>query len=268
MGLIFSDLRNLLGIDLLDALSESIEDAGYSLLISTARGDAHRYDLLMHRFLERRVDALFLIRPRGKGESLARYEKAKIPVISLFNAGSAFAHLPTVQPAFNEPGKALAEHLRAHGHKRVAIVRGEAAAIPISAISELLKAQGFTVDTVIAETGGVREALAELMVKKSRPSVIIAPDPTVRAVVSACEATGVRVPHDLSIVSVCDVTAEGYTKRNDLSSITIDPHRMGAGAGAAMLAWLGGARPADKVRIQAAGFFPRSSIAQAAKGRN
>lgn len=267
MGLIFSDLRNLLGIDLLDALSESIEDAGYSLLISTARGDAHRYDLLMHRFLERRVDALFLIRPRGKGESLARYENAKIPVISLFNAGSAFAHLPTVQPVFSEPGKALAEHLRAQGHKRVAVVRGEAAAIPVSAISESLKAQGFAVETVIAETGGVREAMEALLGKKSRPTVIIAPDPTVRAVVSSCEAVNVRVPQDISIVSICDVTAESYTKRNNLSSITIDPHRMGAGAGAAMLAWLGGTRPSDKVKIQAAGFFARGSVAQAAKAK-
>lgn len=263
MGLIFSDLRNMLGIDLLDALSESIEDAGYSLLISTARGDAQRYDLLMHRFLERRVDALFCIRPRGKGESLARYHGANIPVIALFNAAGAFAHLPTVLPAFNEPGRALSEHLRGLGHKRVAVMRGDAAAIPVSAISESLKAHGFAVDTVVAETGGVREALSRLLAKKTRPSAIVAPDPTVRALMAACESAGVRVPRDLSIVSMCDVTAENYTKRNDLSSITIDPHRMGRGAGAAMLAWLAGSRPADKVRIQAAAFFARASTGPA-----
>ncbi len=39
MGLVFADLRNTLGIELLDALSEAIEDAGYALLISTARGE-------------------------------------------------------------------------------------------------------------------------------------------------------------------------------------------------------------------------------------
>jgi LacI family transcriptional regulator len=259
MGLIFSDLRNLLGIDLLDALSETIEEAGYSLLISTARGDAQRYDLLMHRFLERRVDALFCIRPRGKGETLARYRGADIPVIALFNAAGAFAGLPTIVPAFNQPAKALGEHLREAGHERVAVVRGDAAAIPVSAISEALKAQGFRIETVIAETGAVRDAVGRLMAKKARPSVLIAPDPTVRAVIAACDAAGVRTPGDVSIVSICDVTAESYHKRHDLSSITIDPHRMGRASGAAMLAWLAGSRPADKVRIQAAGFFPRAS---------
>ena len=263
MGLIFSDLRNMLGIDLLDALSELIEDAGYSLLISTARGDARRYDLLMHRFLERRVDALFCIRPRGKGEGLARYHAANIPVIALFNTGGGFADLPTIVPAFNVPANALAEHLRALGHERVAVVRGAAAAIPVSAISELLKAHNFRVDTVIAETGGVRDAVGELMARKARPTAIVAPDPTVRAVIAACEAGSVRVPGDVSVVSICDVTAETYHKRHDISSITIDPHRMGRGSGAAMLAWLAGSRPAEKVRIQAAGFFARASTGPA-----
>ena len=70
MGLIFFDLRNTLGIELIDALSESIEASGYSLLIASARADARRYDVLMRRFLERRVDALFCINPRGQGETL------------------------------------------------------------------------------------------------------------------------------------------------------------------------------------------------------
>src|SRR5580658_3469549 len=84
MGLIFSDLSNTLGIDLLDALSEAIERAGYSLIISTARGDEARYDVLMRRFLERRVDGLFCVRPRGGGESLAAYQASGIPVIAVF----------------------------------------------------------------------------------------------------------------------------------------------------------------------------------------
>jgi len=263
MGLIFSDLHNMLGIDLLDALSESIEDAGYSLLISTARGDPQRYDLLMHRFLERRVDALFCIRPHGRGESLARYRGANIPVVALFGASGVFAHLPTITPAFSEPGKALAKHLGDFGHKRVAILRAEAAAIPVNAISELLKARDFQVHPLAAEAGGVREAVAHVMVKKHRPTVIVAPDPAVRAVLSACAASGVRVPEDLSVVCICDVSAEGYAKRRELSSVTIDPHRMGRASGAAMLAWLAGSRPAAKVRVQAAGFFARASTGAA-----
>jgi DNA-binding LacI/PurR family transcriptional regulator len=53
----------------LDALSATVEQGGYSLLISTARGDAKTYELLMRRFLERRVDGLFF-RSRTRSEPL------------------------------------------------------------------------------------------------------------------------------------------------------------------------------------------------------
>src|SRR5580704_9778041 len=71
IGVVFIELANALGIDLLDALSEAVEAKGYSLLMSTARGDVGRFDVLMRRFLERRVDALFCVAPKGAGESLA-----------------------------------------------------------------------------------------------------------------------------------------------------------------------------------------------------
>lgn len=65
IGVVFIELANALGIDLLDALSELVEAAGYALLMSTARGDVGRFDVLMRRFLERRVDALFCVAPRA-----------------------------------------------------------------------------------------------------------------------------------------------------------------------------------------------------------
>ena len=54
MGIIFSDLRNNLGIDLLDALSDTLEEAGYSLLIATAKGEARRFDTLHGQALQGR----------------------------------------------------------------------------------------------------------------------------------------------------------------------------------------------------------------------
>jgi LacI family transcriptional regulator len=265
MGLIFFDLHNMLGIDLLDALSESIEDAGYSLLISTARGDAQRYDLLMHRFLERRVDALFCIRPRGKGESLARYTRSNIPVVALFNAGGGFTDLPLVAPTFSEPAKALGEHLKTLGHKRVAML-SSGGSVAMTAIGESLKAQGFHLDHVdLSEAGGVREALAELMAKKLKPTAVVTQDPTTRGILSALKAMRLRAPEDVSVISICDITAEAHHKKHAISSVTIDPHRMGRASGSAMLAWLAGSRPADRVRVQAGSFVARGSSGAAAK---
>jgi LacI family transcriptional regulator len=264
MGLIFSDLRNTLGIDLLDALSETIEQAGYSLLISTARGDVDRYDVLMRRFLERRVDALFCIRPRGPGVALGAYQAAGIPVVNMFAAAGAFAGLPTVLPAFAEAARDLGAHLRALGHVRVAIVRRELRAAPLQAIGEGLKAQGLVVEAVQAsEADGMRGCLAALMAERHRPTAAIAADPHARGLIAACAAAGVAVPEALSIVSLSEIAAEGYHRRHAISAVTIDPARMGHASGAAMLAWLAGGQPQARLIVEAATFAARATTGAA-----
>lgn len=264
MGLIFSDLRNRLGIDLLDALSEAIEEAGYSLLISTARGDAGRYEVLMRRFLERRVDALFCIRPRGRGGALAAYRAAGIPMIAMFGGGGGFADLPAIYPTFTEPAAALADHLRSLGHRRAAVLRAEPRAPAVDAIADGLKAQGFVVDLIeTPETEGMNGALAALLSLTPRPTAVIATDPHSRGMIAACAAAAVSVPGDLSLVSISEVGAEGYHRRHGVSAVVIDPQRMGRASAAAMLAWLAGARPVDRVKVQAAQFVARASTGPA-----
>ena len=266
MGIIFSDLRNTLGIDLLDGLSDAIEEAGYSLLIATARGDAQRFDLLMHRFLERRVDALFCIRPPGKGESLPRYAAAKTPVMVLFGGGGAFAALPNLSPSFSEPAKTAGEYLRALGHQQLAVLQPPRRSVGLGAIADALKAQAFQVETVeMAEGAGAAQIVASLMARPGRPTVLLASDPTVRGVLSACAAIGVSVPGDISVLSLNDITTDSHHRRHGVSSITVDPHRMGRACGAAMLAWLAGSRPAARTLVQTATFQPRGTTGAAAR---
>ncbi|MFI4935763.1 MAG: LacI family DNA-binding transcriptional regulator [Caulobacterales bacterium] len=264
MGIIFSDLRNTLGIDLLDGLSDTIEEAGYSLIIATARGDAHRFDVLMHRFLERRVDALFCIRPPGKVESLPRYAAAKVPVMAMFGASGAFSRLPNMSPSFSEPAAALAEHLRALGHRRIAILQPQRRAAGMDAIGEILKGEGLGVEAVeMAEGVGTAEIVRSLISRADRSTVVLVSDPAVRGVMAACAALGVETPGDLSLVSLNDITSGAYHRKHGLSSVTVDPQRMGRACGAAMLAWLAGSRPADRTQVQSATFHPRTTTGAA-----
>ena len=79
LGLIFFQLGPNRGVDLLDELGATVEQGGYSLLISTARGDPNNYSVLMRRFLERRVDGLFCSAPArrpGPGAALPGRQRA------------------------------------------------------------------------------------------------------------------------------------------------------------------------------------------------
>lgn len=258
LGVVFHDLANTLGIELLDALSEAVEGAGYSLLITTARGDVDRYDLLMRRFLERRIDAVFAIRPRGGGQMLDRYAAAGIPVLTLFSGGGDYAGLPVLTPTFAKPARELTDHLIGLGHRRVALIQPVGG--PMLAISEKLKAKGLEV--IIAEPaagGGMNEMLSALMAPPDRPTALIAVDPNSRTLVGACQARGLRVPEDVSLVSVSEIAHDNQRRGRDVTSLVVDPHNMGRAAGAAMLAWLGGTRPPDRIRVDAGYFAPRGS---------
>jgi len=268
MGCLFFDLTSTLGIDLLDGLSESIEDAGYSLLISTARGDRERYDRLMRRFLERRIDALFCIQPRGPAESLAHYRAADVPVLALLSRSDAFGDVPLLTPSFSDAATALADHLRTLGHRCVALVHPDRPRGPHTAIGRALRARGVDVCEIVpSEAGGMSEILAHRLGQEPRVTALVAGTPYARGLQSACETAGVSVPSDLSLVSVSDIGSDTGQKRRGLSTLVIDPHRLGRAAGAAMLASLEGMRPAPAVRVQGADFVPRASTGPAPAAR-
>jgi LacI family transcriptional regulator len=263
MGLVFHDLRNTLGIQLTDALGEAVEAAGYSLLIASARADAGRYDRLLRRFLERRVDALFCINPRGDGGGLAGYAATGTPVISLFEADAAFGGLPRLTPTFARSAAALAQHLKGLGHEHVGVLLDRARPHPLLAAMKALKAAGLRVGaSEHSEAGGMRDVIETVMSKADRPTALIALDPKARGLQAACQAAGLAVPGDLSIVGVREFDAR--RRRGDsLSALVVDPRHMGAAAAAAMLGWLSGVRPPDLTRVEAGEFEPRATTGPA-----
>jgi LacI family transcriptional regulator len=264
MGMIFFDLKNALALDLVDALGEAIEAGGYSLLIASARGDAHRYDLLMHRFLERRVDALFCINPRGESPSLARYLNAPAPVIALFGAGGAFADLPLLSPSFSESGKRLAQDLKSLGHRRVGLLLGKAPVGAVAGIADTLRAEGLAVQRLQpTEAGGMNQVLAEIRAAEPAITAVVALDLQAHGVMAACMAADVSIPGDLSLIAVNEIGADRRSRALGVSSLVVDPHHMGHAAGAAMLAWLAGSRPAQRTLVQAATWNPRASLGPA-----
>jgi DNA-binding LacI/PurR family transcriptional regulator len=67
------------------------------------------------------------------------------------------------------------------------------------------------------------------------------------------------VPGDLAVVGLCDRAAEPYFEKHSVSTLSVDPHRMGRAAGSTMLAWLEGERPAQRTRVSTGTFTARRS---------
>jgi LacI family transcriptional regulator len=266
IGVIFFDLRNPLALELIDTISATIEGAGYALLIASARGDQTRYDLLMRRFLERRVDGLFCIAPRGASETLARYRAANLPVIALFDRADEFEDLPLLVPSFQDAARTLRDHLTELGHSHAAIVRPDRASPALSAVGATLRKGGLQVDDfAVSAAGGLRDVLASILAPERRTTAIVAAHAQVRGLLSACETTGVPVPGRLSIAGISEIGGAASDQRQGVSAVTVEPEFLGRAAGTAMLDWLGGKEPPKLTRVQGATFFARRTTGPAAQ---
>ena len=78
-------------------------------------------------------------------------------------------------------------------------------------------------------------------------------------------ARHVAGPDGNTLWTLNDITTDSHHRRHGVSSITVDPHRMGRACGAAMLAWLAGSRPAARTLVQTATFQPRGTTGAAAR---
>lgn len=264
LGLIFFHLGPTRGIDLLDSLSATVEQAGYSLLVSSARGDPKNYELLMRRFLERRVDGLFCSVPHGDTQLLPRYAAADVPVLALTYASPGFEHLPIIRPSFsfeNDPG--IQELLRL-GHRRTAWIDD---AEPLSAAAAMGVAWQNgplqTELTPVPETGGMDLLVRDLLSRPDRPTVVAGPEHHASAFLAACRIAGVDVPGELSVMGITNAESDKRAARQGMSTTMIDYSIVGRTAGETMLAWLSDEPPAPVTNVDVTRWNPRETTGPA-----
>jgi DNA-binding LacI/PurR family transcriptional regulator len=254
LGLIFHELSSWKGLELLDALSAVVEQAGYSLLISTARGEPANYDLLMRRFLERRVDGLFCVVPPEGMESPERYVAARVPLISITSRAKAFANQPMVGPSIAKAFIDGNKQLVSFGHKKTAWIEEieKPSAYPTQRPDP--KFSPFEVEVIKQPPpGGMIDIVREIMSRPpgERPTMIGGSEANANAAYAAAKALGVDVPGELNILAICNA---GDPRHPDtpLTSIMIDPGEVGRAAGAAMLDWMNGVPPPHDHQVEIA----------------
>jgi LacI family transcriptional regulator len=261
LGLIFFQLGPNRGVDLLDELGATVEQGGYSLLISTARGDPGNYSVLMRRFLERRVDGLFCSMPHGDPDLIARYQAAHVPVLALTYAGQGFRELPIVRATFSlEEDPGVQELIRA-GHRKMAWIDD---AEPLSAAAAMGMAwkQGPLETEMIPlpPTGGMDLVVRDLMSRPDRPTAVAGPEHHASAFLAACRIAGLSVPGDFSVVAITNGESERRAARQEMASTLIDSAMIGRKAGEVMLAWLAGEAPDPSIDLVITHWNARSTV--------
>lgn len=264
LGLIFFQLGANRGVDLLDSLSATVEQGGYSLLISTARGDAANYEVLMRRFLERRIDGLFCSFPHGEAKLLSRYEAANVPVLALNYAGPGYQDLPIVRPSFSMETDPSIQQLISLGHRKTAWI-DDTDPLTNAAAMGIAWQKGPLVTEMIPlpATGGMDLVVRDLLSRPDRPTVVAGPEHHASAFLAACRMSGVSVPGDFSVLAITNPESERRAARQDMASTLIDSPLIGRRAGEIMLAWLAGEPPEPVNELPIFQWNPRATIGPA-----
>jgi LacI family transcriptional regulator len=261
LGLIFFQLGPNRGVDLLDALSATVEQGGYSLLISTARGDAGNYDTLMRRFLERRVDGLFCSMPQGDAHLVARYKAANVPVLALTAAGPGYQELPIVRPSFSLDTDPGIQDLLRLGHRKAAWIDEAEPLSALAAMGLAMKTGPLTTEMIpLPLTGGMDLVVRDLLSRPDRPTVVSGPEHHASAFLAACRIAGVKVPGDFSVTAITNAESERRAERQNMASTLIDSTIIGRKAGETMLAWLAGEPPEGSIDINITRWAPRGTV--------
>jgi LacI family transcriptional regulator len=267
MGVVYHQLGGGASLELLDALTATVEDQGYSLFISTARGQDERFDALVNRFLERRVDALFCVHPAGDGKALKRFERVGTPVLALFSQSGGYSRIPIVNGVLDDASKAAIRHLSELGHKKIGVVLTERRMSALTAFTATAAKMKMPMHQ-FRPAEGVFDAniyLAGLMEERDRPTVVVALYTDAVAILQACMEMNIDVPGDLSVVSIGDHGAYTAVGVRTLSAIRTNPGKLGRAAGALMLEWLGGKSPTGHSTIDIATWLDRATTGPAPK---
>jgi LacI family transcriptional regulator len=246
----------------LDTLIGDLDAAGYSSLLSLRRQAEHDVDVLLRRFLERRVDGLILWNATN-APSLKLYHQSNIPVLAIGFRDDDVTDIPLIsmdpRGAFDEAFRRLSEL----GHRVVSeFVPVEAP--NVAAHHAAAQASGIMWHQVVSgfEYDNVRRLLVSLMDGPERPTAVLAPYPTAVQILRACDELGLRIPQDFSLVSVTE--SEGAAVlRVPLASVRTDYGRFGHAAANAMVGALAGEQVSDLMVSDCLEWIERASIGPA-----
>jgi LacI family transcriptional regulator len=216
VGLLITNPHNRGFASFMDGLDEVFAPAGFSVIVSTTRGDPDRELAALRMIGEQRVDGLILASWTGaKEDHLHRLHASGLPMVRL-NRLTGTLPVDLVALDYAAAGRLMATHLLGLGHRRFAHLgigsSHEANRANPFAIAwhEALAELGLGPEATQTYPGVSREEIGyrltkEVLEGKDRPSAIVAGNmPLVLGALLACQELSVAIPRDLSLATLGD----------------------------------------------------------------
>lgn len=209
IGFVVPDIGNPAFQGILSSLSKEAGRAGYRVLIADSN-EERSIERELALETRRRCDCVVLCAPRMPEEDLRAIVSDLAPVV-IVNRASPVRAVPSVRIDYGAGIRALAEHLRSLGHRRLLYLHGP----ENSASNDLREAglKGFQTDAPDVEVqrgmGGVTSlhgvAAAQRVIESGATAVLAYNDLVAIGVLDGLRSRGVRVPEDVSVTGFDDI---------------------------------------------------------------
>lgn len=222
-------------------LSRGAEDAtasyGFSLILCNTEDRSEAEEEYIRALRERQIDGFLLATAHNGGAAARKLMEASYPVV-LVNRRMRGIRTGFVVADDASGAKEAVRHLIGLGHRRIAHISGylhaDTARRRLDAYRSTMSAHGLTqeseeltVESDYTFKGG-QEAMAKLLELPLRPTaVFVANDVMALGALTAAQASGVRVPDDVSLVGFNDIALAQYSYPR-LTTVRTPPYEMGA----------------------------------------
>jgi LacI family transcriptional regulator len=219
LGLIVTDIENPFFPQLVRAVEDAAQAAGYALLLCNASDDPEREASYLDVLVERRVDGVVIAASSLGGRHGDWLATAPLPVV-LVNAPASDVRLPSIASDNRAGGRLATEHLLAAGHRRLGALsagpRNPDAGERLAGARDAFREAGLDpaeLAVAVGEAGvaGGERAMAALLERVPAVSGVVAyNDLMAIGAMRAVRALGRRVPADVSVVGFDDVDLAAY----------------------------------------------------------
>ncbi|WP_170333596.1 LacI family DNA-binding transcriptional regulator [Ruegeria arenilitoris] len=240
IGLVVPTINHAIFAEVIQAFSDSIDRAGFSLLLASHGYDLDREYAMVRKFLEHRVDGVALVGLEHSEATRRLIDQQKIPALAIWNYAED-SELPCVGADNHLAGRQAAEHLISLGHRDVGLIfpdtqGNDRARHRLTAVVDYLGSHGITIpDNRKSEApysvSQAKQAALELLADPPLPTALLCGNDVIaQGALYAAHKLGLNIPQDISIIGIGDFKGSADIEPG-LTTIRIPAETIGTLAG-------------------------------------
>ena len=240
IGLIVPTINHTIFSEMIQAFSDAIDAAGFTLLITSHGYDLDREYAMLRKLLEHRVDGVALIGLEHTPASYNLIAQQGIPAIAIWNHSDQ-SPMSCVGADNLEAGRMAARHLLSLGHHDIGLIfpqtsGNDRARQRLRGAADTLRDAGLTVpehwrSEAPYSIAQAKRATLDLLERSPRPTALLCGNDVIaQGAIYAAQKAGLRVPGDISIIGIGDFKGSEDLEPA-LTTISIPAHDIGTLAG-------------------------------------